>query len=185
MLLFHIITVEVCLVRRLFIKSRVESVGVVECNPLANKPFSHKAVSQFVQVNSFRRQGSPEAFDKDIIEIPPAPVHRYFHVGFRQRYYPRRSGELFALVGVQNLWRAIASCNAPTQKPATIVLDKGHESTLHVAQSIMATRYRKPSFQTVMEHCSLAVLGPLYFARSRAPFSGWKTCLGSICKRHE
>src|SRR6266849_9925275 len=41
--------------------------------------------------------------------------------------------------------RASASSNAAMQKPASIVFDKGHARTARLAQSIIATRYRKPS----------------------------------------
>lgn len=40
--------------------------------------------------------------------------------------------------------RARASCSASMQKSASMVLDSFQASTLRVAQSITATRYRKP-----------------------------------------
>src|SRR5258707_4846126 len=41
--------------------------------------------------------------------------------------------------------RASASSSAAMQKPASIVFDKRHARTARLAQSMIATRYRKPS----------------------------------------
>ena len=48
---------------------------VVECDPFPNHPFGYKSVSQLVQIDGLLFQRSPEALDKDVIEITPTPVH--------------------------------------------------------------------------------------------------------------
>jgi len=48
---------------------------VVELDPVIDDPFCLEPVSDFVQVDGFLLEGSPEPFDEDIVEITTAPIH--------------------------------------------------------------------------------------------------------------
>ena len=48
---------------------------VVELDPVFDDPFCLEPVSDFVQVDGFLLEGSPEPFDEDIVEITTAPIH--------------------------------------------------------------------------------------------------------------
>ena len=71
----HLYRVEVCVVGRSFIKSGMWSLGVVESDPTVDDAFGLEAVLQFVEIDNFLLQGSPEPFDEDVIEISRPPIH--------------------------------------------------------------------------------------------------------------
>ena len=59
-----------------FLVERVERPpGVVELDPVIDGPFCLEPVSDFVQVDGFLLEGSPEPFDEDVVEIATAPIY--------------------------------------------------------------------------------------------------------------
>lgn len=50
-------------------------LGIVECHPVVDHPPGFEAVGDFLKVDRLLLQGSPQALDEDVVEIPAAPVH--------------------------------------------------------------------------------------------------------------
>ncbi len=89
-------------------------------------------------------QGSPQTFDKDVVEAASFAVHRDPGPGPLQPVGPSEGCELRSLIGVHDLGRAelvdrlVQSLDA---KVASSVLEMRQASTLRVVnQSMMATR---------------------------------------------
>ena len=47
---------------------------VVKADPFIDDLLGLEAVSDFVQIDGLLFQGSPKAFDEDVVQISPAPV---------------------------------------------------------------------------------------------------------------
>ena len=54
---------------------------VVEADPFLDNPAGCEAVRELVQVDRFLLQGSPQPLDEDVVEVSPASVHGYLHLG--------------------------------------------------------------------------------------------------------
>jgi hypothetical protein len=106
--LAHLYRIKVCVVGRSFIKSCMGSLSVVKSDPIVDDTFCLYPVLQFVQVDSFLLQGSPEAFDEDVVEVSSPPIHRIFDLGIGQGGDPGRTSELRSLVRIHYLWLAIS-----------------------------------------------------------------------------
>ena len=66
---------KVCGVWRPFVERGVRPLVVVELDPVIDDPFCLEPVSDFVQVDGFLLEGSPEPLDEDVVEITTAPIH--------------------------------------------------------------------------------------------------------------
>jgi hypothetical protein len=66
---------EVCVVGRQFIKRGVWSLDVVKSDPVVDDAFGLEAVLQFVQICCLLLEGSPQAFDEDVIQISASPIY--------------------------------------------------------------------------------------------------------------
>ena len=53
----------------------MRALRIVELDPVIDDPFCLEPVSDFVQIDGFLLEGSPEPFDKDIVEVSPPPIH--------------------------------------------------------------------------------------------------------------
>jgi len=53
----------------------VRAFAVVERDPVIDDPFCLEPVSDFVQVDGFLLEGSPEPFDEDVVQIAAPPIH--------------------------------------------------------------------------------------------------------------
>jgi len=67
--------IEVCRIGRFLVDRGVRPLGVVELDPVIDGPFCLEPVSDFVQVDGFLLEGSPEPFDEDVVEIATAPIY--------------------------------------------------------------------------------------------------------------
>ena len=47
----------------------------MKADPVVDDLFCLEPVSDFVQIDGLLFQGSPEAFDEDVVQIPSAPIH--------------------------------------------------------------------------------------------------------------
>ena len=125
----------------------VRPLGVVELHPPGDDPLGLEAVGEFVQVDGLVLERTPEAFDEDVVHAPAPAVHGDGNAGVFEGGGKLEAGELAALIGVEDLRPAIALqgfCKGLDTGPGIRVLDSRQESTLRVAQSMTATRYRKP-----------------------------------------
>src|SRR6478672_12989906 len=92
--------------------------------------------------------GAPQPFDENIVHETTASVHRNRDACGLEPTGEDGAGELRALIGVEYFWRAVPRqrfVERRDAKPVSIVFDKRHARTARLAQSIIATRYRKPS----------------------------------------
>lgn len=49
--------------------------GVVECDPVFDDPPGLEAVADFFEGDRLLFQGSPKAFDEDVVQVSTAPIH--------------------------------------------------------------------------------------------------------------
>ena len=131
---------------------------VVEGDPVADHTVGSETVGDLGRVDRLLLHRPPKTLDEDIVQAPPAPVHRNTDTRLGRRRDPRGADELRTLVRVHNLLRAISLKGfiqrlAPLpgmrfakqicregQQSACIVFDCRQFSTLRVAQSMIATR---------------------------------------------
>ena len=67
-----------------------------------------ETVGDFLQINGFRLEGSPQAFDEDVVEIAASTIQRGFDVSVGQSRDPASACILPALVRIHYLWLAIS-----------------------------------------------------------------------------
>ena len=82
-------------------------LGIVKADPVINDPLRLKAVLRFGQVNSLLLQGSPQAFDENVIQITSTSIRGGPYVGFGQRRDPVRASERAAVVGIHDFGRTV------------------------------------------------------------------------------
>ena len=75
-------------------------------HPVPDDPSGLEAFIHFFEVNGLLFQGPPQPFDKDVVEVASAPIHRDAHSSNGQRRDPCRSGKLAVLIRVHDLGRA-------------------------------------------------------------------------------
>ena len=80
-------------------------LGVIERHPVADHAPCLEPVADFLEIDGFLFQGSPQALDEDVVHAPTAPIHRHPNACLSQRGDPGRSGELRSLIGVHDLGR--------------------------------------------------------------------------------
>ena len=129
-------------------KGRMGSLGVVELHPSGDDPLGLEAVRELVQVDGLVFERAPEALDEDVVHAPAPAVHGDGDAGVFEGGGELEAGELAALVGIEDLRPAVAlqgfSEGLCAEPRASRVLGSRQESTWRVAQSMTATRYRKP-----------------------------------------
>lgn len=106
-----------------------------------------EVVLQFVRVDGLLLDGSPAPLDEDIVEGSPRPsldilILASVRVVILDAPAHCDLWSVFTILGLPYL--AMASLNASTPKLAPSVLESRQTSTLRVAQSMLATRYRNP-----------------------------------------
>ena len=80
---------------------------IVEAHPVTDPLSGLEPAREGMQVDALIFQRAPQPFDEDVVEEPAAPVHRDPHPGLFQAMRPRPRRELAALIGVEDLGRAI------------------------------------------------------------------------------
>ena len=130
--------------RRAVFQRLVKAALVVEGDPFANSRPSFEPVGVAFQIDVLVLQRAPEAFDEDVVHPAAAAVHRDADAGFDQHAREGRSGELAALVGVEDLGPAVPGQRLlqglDARHEASIVFDSRQDSTARLAQSMTATR---------------------------------------------
>lgn len=109
-----------------------------------------------MEIDTLVLQGSPEVLDKDVVHPTPPTIHADTNLGLAQYAGEGLQRKLAALIRVEYLGLAVAdqrllqrrdaeaSRRSQPQKPASIVFDSRQASTLRIAQSMIAARYRNP-----------------------------------------
>ena len=82
-------------------------LGVVECHPVLDDPPGLEAVADLFEIDRLLVQAPPQPFDEDVVEVTATPIHRDAHPSFGQCRDPSSPGELSALIGIQDLGRAV------------------------------------------------------------------------------
>jgi len=81
--------------------------GDVEVDPLGDTPSGPETVRQLVQGDGLVCERAPRPLDKDIVHDPAAAIHGDADAGILERAGEGGTGELAALVGVENLRRGV------------------------------------------------------------------------------
>jgi len=83
------------------------ALSIVKANPVIDDPFRLETVGNFTQIDGLLLQGSPQSFNKDVVQITPPDIHWDFDFGISQSYDPARARILAALICVHDLWLAV------------------------------------------------------------------------------
>ena len=81
---------------------------VVECHPLTDVGPGLRTGLPGAQIHALVCQGSPEAFDEDVVDAAAPAVHRDLDAGAFHAVGPGERRELAALIAVHDLWPAEA-----------------------------------------------------------------------------
>jgi hypothetical protein len=107
-----------------------------------------RAVRVGVQVNLFVLDAAPQPLDEHVIDPAGLAVRADRDAGVLQNLDPFIAGELRALVGIEDLGSAELRQRLLERGDAEVrrvsVFESRNASTLRLATSRMATRYRKP-----------------------------------------
>ena len=57
------------------IKDGLREVRIVTANPVIDDPFCLETVGDFMQLVGFLPQGSPQSFNKDVVQITAPAIH--------------------------------------------------------------------------------------------------------------
>ena len=119
---------------------------VVKADPVVDDPFGLKAVGDLVQIHSLLLQGPPEPFDENVVQIPSSAIEilisALVRVVIQSAPVYWLPCSTFIISGFPYL--AMAAFSASTQKLASRVFESRQYTTLRIAQSRIATSYRKP-----------------------------------------
>jgi hypothetical protein len=105
----------------------------------------HRVVG--VQVDFLILEGAPEPLDEDVVPPAPETIHADLDAVIEEQTRERGTGELRALVGVEDLRSAVARdglLDGAMQKALSSVMESRQLKTRRVAQSITTARYTKP-----------------------------------------
>ena len=83
-------------------------LGVVEADPLADDASGLEAVGELAQIDGLVFERTPQPLDEDVVQAPAPAVHRYPDTGLPQAPGEGEASELAALVGIEDLQRAMA-----------------------------------------------------------------------------
>ena len=83
-------------------------LGRVEADPLADDAPGLEAVGELMQIDGLVFERTPQPLDKDVVQAPAPAVHRDLDAGGLQVPGEGAARELAALVGVEDLRRAMA-----------------------------------------------------------------------------
>ena len=85
---------------------------------------------------------------RDVVEKPPLAVHADTHTADRQLVNEGRTGELHALIGIEDARLAMPIHRIlqgfDTENSVSMLIDKRQARTRRLNQSITATRYTNP-----------------------------------------
>ena len=86
---------------------RVRPLGVVEADPVPDDAPGREAVGDLVQIDRLVFERAPQPLDEDVVHAPAPAVHRDADAGRLQAAGEGEAGELAALIGIEDLGRAI------------------------------------------------------------------------------
>ena len=119
---------------------------VAEPDPVIDDLFCLEAVGDLVQIHSLLLQGPPEPLDENIVQIPSSAIEilisALVRVVIQSAPVYWLPCSTFIIPGFPYL--AMAAFSASTQKLASRVFESRQYTTLRIAQSRIATSYRKP-----------------------------------------
>ena len=81
---------------------------VVEVDPLADDAPGLEAVGELAQIDGLVFERAPQPLNEDVVQAPAPAVHRDPDAGLPQAPGEGEAGELAALVGIEDLRRAMA-----------------------------------------------------------------------------
>ena len=99
--------VEVGLIRRLPVKARMRSAGIVKAEVTADRNASLGDCVIGLQINLLVFDRSPKALDENIITPRSFAVHADGDAGFEKNASEAGAGELAALIRIENVWHAV------------------------------------------------------------------------------
>lgn|GEM_PF-3598026 len=100
-------SLEISLIWGLLVKGGVAPLPVVESEPDWEVTGQLRPCLVRFQVDALVLQGAPEPFDEDVVFEAPFAVHADFHVPRLEDRSEHLAGKLAALVGVEDLGRAV------------------------------------------------------------------------------
>ena len=127
--------------------ARVRSFLVVVPEPGSDGLAGLGPVLEVVQVDTLVLERAPEALDEDVVHPPALAVHRYPYRGLFEYLGEVLAGELAPLVGIEDLRPAVLGQSLRQDlrtESLSSVFDRRQDSTVRVAQSMIATRYWNP-----------------------------------------
>ena len=121
--------------------------GVVERDPLADDPVRLETIGQLVQADRLVFERPPQTFDEDVVHVPAPAVHGDRDLRVLENAGELVAGELAALIRIEDFRLAVSGqrvVQSLDAEPDSMVFDSRQARTWRVAQSTIATRYRKP-----------------------------------------
>ena len=116
---------------------------VVEAEPGANPSLGLGNALISIEVDFLVFEAAPQPLDEDVVHAAALAVHADHHPVPLQCPGEIVTGELAALVGIENPGRAVSGerlLSASTQKSAPSVFDSRHASTTRLTQSMTTTK---------------------------------------------
>ena len=85
----------------------MRALGIVKANPVIDNPFRLEAIGDFMQIDGLLLQGSPQSFNKDVVQITAPTIHLDFDVCFGQCRDPSSACILATLIRIHDLRLAV------------------------------------------------------------------------------